>query len=243
MKRIIVSLMCLAVIGITGYALAQGANNEVAIRDNNVNVTLTYQPTPEFSVSGYSQKGTSTKNRWLQVECSFITEPSANARFFDDITVKYDVFMSSALDNRKQPAIALFSGEERYSYVMRDGQTHKVVAFLAPAHINAYKGPALKLRKGDEDFSVLVTISANGRAIGVGAWASKNDAKTFNITKSNVKQEMVRIIKAMDTETRAIKLTNSVRRRGTPYEFINFDSYEYLTPVGAEAAAAPAAAN
>lgn len=238
MNRILCTIVCMFALLVSGITFAQGARSAPGIKDKNVDILITYQPTPGFAVDGYKVKSEkSGTSNWLEIECSFYTEKGAEP-LFDELTVKYEVLMTAGKNTKGENARVIFSGEETYAMVKRDDMKHRVIAFVSPTYINNYKSDTLKGKKAEDDFCVLVTVSHKGAPIGMGAFVPRSEQRNIGKDKKTMKADLFKMMKTLSDSPASVKLPGSVSRRGTPFEFINFDSYEFLKPAGAPASMA-----
>lgn len=230
---------------------------------NDISVKVSYQPSPILKFDGYSSraaKSKSTKNetRWLEVECKFMTTPPPVAKngenvdpYLDEITVKYDVILyetrspRGASSSAKRGAAAkksvnppvIFSGQESYVNIMRDDDEHAVVAFISPSYLNAYLSPSIIGKKAEDFFAVLVSVYYKDKIVASGCYVPKGYKKeiTAGIKGNDVeKKGMFREVKKLTEHQSTYKALEAVRRRNTPYEYVNFDIYEQLKPLPQE---------
>ena len=212
MRNLMLSVVCLALLGVCSELSAQ-------MYFTNVQVQANWKLDPGFSTGNVPEKANKTLY-WLQLDVDYDTVMPPNAKgrvmWLDDVTIKYDIL----LPVHKGAPVVVLSGKVTYWSIPMDGKTHHAQAFVHPRFIQRY-APELKQRNRElKDFRIVVTFEFNGSGVGGGVVKLRSNTKPQDI--------VAQLRKALGfASTR--KIQNSIfPRNETPWGIINLSNYELI---------------
>lgn len=214
----------------------KSAKKNTPIKNGALYVKFSPCQTPALSFQNGSQQGTIRSN-WWQIECWFETnkeqDKERNEKVLDEVTFKFDVAIQDGLYQEKKAPL-YFSGAETYSCVKLDGKKHYVVAYVHPMWLEQYAPTPLKDKNPKGVMILVQMVDKDNNVLAVGADASNDMKLKYKLGNPVDPKLTLKEMNKIATNLGVFKKENIIQRRGTPFELLNFDYYEYLKPLEAK---------
>ena len=213
MRRMMLSVVCLAALGVGSKLSAQQYFK-------NVKVKASWKVDPGWSTGNVPIMDSGKALMWLQIDTDYDTVMPPNAKgqilWLDNVSMRYDVLLPV---HRGSRAVVL-TGKVAYWSIPMDGKTHHAQAFIHPRFIQRYASD-LRQRNGElKNFRIVVTFEFNSSPVGMGVVKPRSNAKPKDI--------VAQIQKALAFASTK-KIPNSIfPRNETPWGILNLNYYELI---------------
>ncbi len=216
MKTLLVTAFCL-VVGFFPVLKTTAQNSQF----KNVEVKLSLERTPKFSISNTPNSSSSGAGKWLLVELSYTPPKLALAsnsyRWLDEPGIEAEVIFPAYYNG--QNVMALLSGKVVYWSIPLDGKKHYSLLLVPPQIITRYSRPGKKLK--ESDIIARLSMYTRERQLLLRAF---NDKMSFSENQAN------RLISQLAAPvSTALRLPNTVLSRNrTPWAWIDYDRYNLI---------------
>lgn len=209
-------LLIFSILGFCGTFFA----DEPANFKDNMKITFKEADTPTFTMKNVSSSGTTNGAKWglinVEIQPEKKTTKNGNA-YFDDVEMEVQLAIINGKKNDVEQVV-LFSGKVEYHFIERDGKKHDLMALIPGAYFKRYATDKVTPAKGN--VRIEVKLVQRGKVLAVGYYSSKSMAdkdlrRWFMNLRSSKK------VSLLDKENTILP------RSATPWEWIDFDKYEY----------------